>query len=409
MKTRFILGLRNLRRNFRRSCVTGLSIGFGFAAIALFAGYTANTYRGLEIQAVHGELLGHLTIGKKNLRTAGRLHPEKYLLTPQEIDKISALVQHEIPGAHIARRLSVSGMISNGRVSTIFVAQALAPQDMEILRGPRARASGALDPEKPTAITIAQGLAQILGLKDGDDAALLLSTIYGQANAADASVSDIFSTGIADTEDKFLYLPLEFAQSLYDAPGRADRLTVLLPDAAQTTQLRALLAQKLDSLGLDLEVSTWQQLSNMYRPVKGLFDMIFGFLLSIVLVIVAMSVANAMAMSVVERTRETGTFRAMGMRDSRVVSLFVTEAFLLVLLGCAVGLVLTLLASGAINAANLSFQPPSFSERVPLSVGFDAARVGFTALALCLLSVLSAFICARSVTRQKITDALAHV
>ena len=77
----FKLALRGLTRNRRRSLVTLLAIALGFAAISLFAGYTHNVYDGLARQSIHGELLGHLTISKRGMSTAGKLDPERYLLT----------------------------------------------------------------------------------------------------------------------------------------------------------------------------------------------------------------------------------------------------------------------------------------------------------------------------------------
>ena len=48
MKNTFRLALRGLTRNRRRSLVTLLAIALGFAAIALFAGYTRNVFDGLQ-------------------------------------------------------------------------------------------------------------------------------------------------------------------------------------------------------------------------------------------------------------------------------------------------------------------------------------------------------------------------
>ena len=46
----FKLALRGLARNRRRSLVTLLAIALGFAAIALFAGYTHNVFYGIAQQ-----------------------------------------------------------------------------------------------------------------------------------------------------------------------------------------------------------------------------------------------------------------------------------------------------------------------------------------------------------------------
>jgi len=191
-------------------------------------------------------------------------------------------VLRQFPGARIAPRLALSGLASNGHVSTIFLADGVAPADMKALRGPRS-GSGTLSADAPEGIAMASGLAALLGLKEGDDASLLVSTVHGQANAADATVIDRYSTGNAGLEDKAVFVPLAMAQSLYDASGRADHLTVLLPSITQPAAARAALAPALAAAGLDVEIKTWRELSAFYRQVKGMFDMIFAFILAIVL------------------------------------------------------------------------------------------------------------------------------
>src|SRR5512140_1273607 len=121
MKNMIKLALRGMLRNRRRSLMTLLAIAFGFSAIVLFAGYTHNIYDGLGRQSIHGEMLGHLTIYKKGMRTEGKLDPERYLLTAPEVAAIGKLVQAEAHVELVAPRLGMSGLVSNGRASTIFI------------------------------------------------------------------------------------------------------------------------------------------------------------------------------------------------------------------------------------------------------------------------------------------------
>jgi putative ABC transport system permease protein len=404
-----MIGLRNLHRNFRRSMITVLSIAIGFAAIGLFAGYAKNTYRGLSDQAIYGELLGHLTIAKKGLNSEGRLHPEKYLLTQDELSQIEKIIHKAVPKAALAPRLAFNGLFSNGKVSTIFLAEGISPADMDMLRGPRKTMSGSLSAESPTGITIASGLGTMLGLQEGSNASLLVSTVHGQANAFDVSIIEAFSTGNAGTEDKFIYVPLALAQSLYDAQGRADRLTVLLPDVSKSETVRVQLAQAFQRAGMDLDIKTWEELSAFYRQVKSMFDMIFGFLLAIVVAIIVMSITDAMSMSVIERTREIGTLRAIGLHRSSVVRLFATEALLMVVLGCLTGLAIILLVKQGVNVADITYQPPNSTGRVPLLIGFDLAKVIASALMLSLLAICAAIVPARRAAHSPIIDALCHV
>lgn len=413
------IALRGLLRNRRRAGVTLAAIAFGFAAIALFAGYTHNIYRGLSLQAIHGELLGHLTLSKRGMSREGKLDPERYLLSGDDVSRISALVAANPHVKLVTPRLALSGMVSNGRASTIFVAEGVEPEAarglQDGLRGAMelgAAAAGGvhkLDTGKPDHVTLAAGLAGLLHLQPGDSAVILSNTLGGQANALDIQIADVFNTGNAATNDLYAFMPLQLVRSLYDAEGRADRLTILLDDVAATEPVRADLLRELAAAGFDLEIRTWNELSAFYTQVRGMFDMIFGFIFSIVLTVVLMSVANSMGMAVVERTREIGTLRAIGLRRGGVIGLFVGEAALLVLLGCIVGLLLTIGVRYGINLADISYVPPNQTAPVPLLVDLDTTRIMFTALMLAVVGALAAWMPARRAAKQPIIDALGHV
>lgn len=401
--------VRNLRRNARRSAVTLMSIAFGFTALALFAGYTMDTYRGLRDQAVYGELLGHLTISRPGTDQDGRLHPEKYLLDADNISKIESVIRQIAPEARFAPRLAVSGMISNGRISTIFLADGVSPMDMRALRGRLASASGTLDPDQPTGITVARDLAAMLDLKAGDNVSLLGSTMQGQVNAIDEDITDTFDTSNAATNDKMIFMPLEQVRALYNAKGQADRLTVVLPDVAQTDAVAARITSALKAQGMMMQVQTWHELSVFYRQVKSMLNMIFAFLFTIVVVISTMALTNVISMNVVERTREIGTLRALGMQRGSIVRLFSVEVIILIAFGCLTGLLLTLLLGWGINAANISYIPPNSTAAVPLTVGVDLSLMAIITLSLAVFGSLAAWLPAHRAARQPIIDALGHV
>jgi putative ABC transport system permease protein len=420
MKNMFKLALRGMLRNRRRSLMTLLAIAFGFSAIALFAGYTHNIYDGLGRQSIHGEMLGHLTLYKKGMRKEGKLDPDRYLLTAQEVEAISKLVQEEAHVKLVAPRLGLSGLVSNGRASTIFIAEGIEPEAVVKLREgsltEKERNSGMfdnmrmrLDKDHPEVVSLSEGLVEMLHLKEGEQAQVLVNTLSGQANAADITLGKGFNTGNAGSNDKFAFVSLALARSLLDAQGRAQRLTILLDNTSQTEPMRDRLQAKLKAAGFDVEILTWQDLSDFYNQVHGMFDMIFGFIFSIVLTVVVMSVANSMSMTVIERTREIGTLRAIGLKRSGVIRLFTMESMLLSLIGCVTGLLIALLVRWGVNAANISYIPPNSASPVPLLVDLDVGRTVVTFVMMGLVGTLAAYMPARRAAKKDIIDALGHV
>lgn len=403
------LGWRNILKNRRRSLVTVLAVALGFASINLFSGYIHNVYNGLSEQAIRGEGIGHLALMKPGLLKEGKLEPEKFLLKAEEIKRITELLSRDKQVRLVTPRLAVSGIVSNGKVSTIFIGEGMVPEDMRVIRGNfRADRGGALDPARPTAAAFASDLAEMLGLKRNDYAVLVTSTVEGLTNALDVDVGEIYNTGNAGTNDKMLLLPFAFAQHLYDTEG-ADRLVVLLQDRLQTFEARERLGETLRVAGFDLEIKTWLELSSFYKQVKNLFDMIFAFIFAIVIVIVMMSIINTMSMAVMERTREIGTLRSLGMRRWDISWLFSIEGVLLVVLGGLVGVVLTLILALVVNQAGFSYVPPNNTDAVLLQVDIVPWVMLQAFLFLGLVAALSSLLPARRAARMVIVDAMGHV
>jgi putative ABC transport system permease protein len=403
------IAFRNIRKNGRRSLFTILAISCGFSAVNLFSGYIHNVYNGLQDQAVRGEGLGHLTIAKKGYFQSGTLNPEKYLFTSEELSRIQNVLEKE-PAVRVwAPRLALSGIITNGKSSTVFIAEGVEPEREAKIRGDyRPDRGGMLDPLHAAGIAVSSDLAQMLNLSAGSSAVLLTTTFEGQFNALDADVARLYNTGISATNDKSLIMPLPFAQRIMDTEG-ADRVRVLLFDTDLLESVQATLRKRFIDAGLEVDIRAWHELSTFYRQVKGLFDVIFAFIFAIVLVVVAMSVINTMSMAVMERTREIGTLRALGMKRQQLVRLFSAEALLLAVFGTAVGLIVTVIVGQGVNMAGITYAPPNTSDSVPLMVDFVYGRFALAFLSLCVLTVAAAFIPSSVAARMPAVDALGHV
>ena len=410
------ISLRNIIKNGRRSLTTILAIALGFGAVNIFQGYVHSTYQGLTNAAIHGEGLGHLTIFKKGFLAQGKLYPERYQFRKDEVEKITNLLLRD-PGVELVTpRLSVSGIISNGKNSTIFISEGLVPADDAVIRGDltkfNAFKGSFLTDQDNAGVVVGADLAMMLNLKPGDTAVILSSTYSGMANALDAKVLGIYNTGASATNDKMVLMTFRHAQDLVDFQG-AERIVVLLKNSGGSAKAAAVAAEKtravLSNAGFDVEIKTWAELSVFYNQVKNMFDMIFFFIFSIVLVIVVMSVINTMSMAVMERTREIGTMRALGLKQYGVKFLFTTEGMLLGLLGSLLGAAIFFSVYFLIVATNPTYVPPASSNPVPLRVDLVWPVLARNVVFMLMLSMIAAFVPARRSAQMSIVDALGHI
>ncbi|MBI5605636.1 MAG: ABC transporter permease [Deltaproteobacteria bacterium] len=406
------LAVRNILRNKRRSLVTLLAIGVGFAAISLFRGYVSNVYSGLRTSAIRGEGLGHLTITKAGWLEKGKLDPERYMFSKTEIEKVIKLVQAEKEVVLATPQIQVTGIVSNGTTSTIFIAQGVVPKDDKTIKGAwaafRPIKGAGLEEKKAYGVEMTQDLAKYLNLTPGKDGVVMATTLGGQMNAMDIQVAGVYDSGSDATNDKYMRFTYGFAQSLVDTQG-AERIVVLLEGFRPTEKMRTLLLTKLNQAGLPCEIKTWNELSLFYSKVRGMFDMIFMFIFSIVLVIVIMSTVNTMGMAVLERTREIGTLRALGLKRRGVSMLFALEGGLLGLFGSLIGVILHISGWAVIRTFSPTYTPPGVSTSVPLVVDLVPQVLGLLMLSLIVLSLLAAIIPARRAARQNVVEALGHV
>ncbi|MGA1870067.1 MAG: ABC transporter permease [bacterium] len=406
------IAFRNILKNRRRSLVTLIAIAMGFASVSLFQGYVDDVYEGFRISVIREDGLGHLTIYKEGWLENGKRDPDKYMFSKEETLKIVDLLQGDSDVVLVTPQMHVSGLVSNGKISTIFLAKGLIAKDDELIRGDNEialpRDGELLNDKKYNGIEMAKDLAKYLDLKPGDDAVVMASTLDGQMNAMDIHVSGVYDTGIATTNDKFMRFLLPFAQSLYDT-DKVDQIVVLLKDWTLTEQARIRLLSTLSENGLQCEMKTWKEIADYYRQVKGMFDMIFTFIFIIVLIIVNMSVINTMGTAVLERTREIGTLRAMGMKRSGVSILFAIEGAMLGCLGSVMGMIIHIVVWVIIRITNPTYMPPGISTPVPLIINLIPFFMFLLLIFLIVLSLLAAILPARRASKLNVVDALGYV
>jgi putative ABC transport system permease protein len=170
---------------------------------------------------------------------------------------------------------------------------------------------------------------------------------------------------------------------------------------AQTAELK-------NRRGLSIfQVHPWQQFVP-FSKIANMIDLMTLFIRIILISVVLISIMNVLVMAVYERIREIGTMSAIGTQPGTVLALFLSEGFLLGLVGTLAGIVISLLAVGVLNAATLTF---SFGrqENLTLVPTIGAGDVITTALLTILVAVLASLQPAWKASRMDPITALRHV
>jgi putative ABC transport system permease protein len=223
-------------------------------------------------------------------------------------------------------------------------------------------------------------------------------------------VTGLVDVLIKELNDRYLAAGLGLVARLLETPATVSKLVLYLRPGADEAVVAARLEGALNAAGYSVAVRRWEDLAVFYRQVKLLYLGIFGFVGAVLVVIVILSAAIVMTMSVTERTREIGTLRAIGTRPSRIQAMFLAEGAVLAVAGCLAGALLALAIRAILNASGLVLPPPpGASHGLPLFVRLYplAYAAGFVAMVVTM--VAASWLPSRRASRTPIVEALAHV
>ncbi|MBC7994191.1 MAG: ABC transporter permease [Rhizobacter sp.] len=394
----------NTLRNRRRSTVTVAIAALGTAAILLAGGFAISTYSALAQASARNT--GHLIVGKPAQFTKDEATPLEHGLDNADALKARLLADNDVRA--VLPKVEFSGLISNGDKSTVMMAVGVSPDDEFSVKGPflTIKAGDVLSGGNTASaqVMLGEALARSLNAKPGTSLTLLASTTDGALNAMDVQVKGIFSTGVPEIDKRLVYTDVLTAQKLLNTQ-RVSSLGVFLNrmDLTAAAQARIAAAEP------QLTVQTWVDQAAFYQGVKALYNRIFGALGIIIGVIVVFVVTNAMAMAIIERTREIGTLRAMGTLPGQLLRTLALEGMVLGGAGAVVGAVIALAASVLLLVFPVQMPPPpGRSVGYPLTVAIDAPLYVFTLVAMVALAMLASAWVARKTVHQPVVSALAH-
>lgn len=332
-----ILGWRNIWRHRRRTLITLSSIAIGFALAVLMIGLNDGAHNSMIRNAIKlGE--GHLTIQPKGYLEAPANH--KYLadgaILGQQLD------QFEIPG-RIEPRISLqilANSASNSVGAQLEGLHPLADQRADLLRS-KLVSGGWIEPGDQRGILIGRGMAGKLKVKVGSKVVLMAGKQGGDSQAELGRVRGIFDAGLDELDDYLILSDIQLARHFLAGEGAdpsklpVTRFALFLdhPDQLLVWQarLRAAIADT------RVAVLEWREMMPQLVQFIMVDDAGNYIFLLLILIMVVFGILNTVLMSVLERTREFGLLRALGLSRYHLLWLVFCESLLLSLLAVSIG------------------------------------------------------------------------
>jgi putative ABC transport system permease protein len=151
-----------------------------------------------------------------------------------------------------------------------------------------------------------------------------------------AVLKEIGGFGIIGPSDYDVYVPISQAQSFFGT-DECDSIIVKLVNDDKATIDNATQAIK-TTFSNQVSVTSATAALNVLSNVFSVIQLFLAGIAAISLLVAGIGIMNIMIVSLMERTREIGILKALGMKNRTVLSIFLSESVIIGLIGALVGI-----------------------------------------------------------------------
>ena len=316
-----------LRRNQLRSILTVGAIAFGVSVMV----YLVSLGLGLENLTV-GSVLRSSTLLSFSVTSFNSDIKPLNTDALKEIQTISS-VKQAFP------KLSLKGEISLGskRAPVTVIAVDSDFFSLNSSQNPLKVGRPFLDGETNTML-VSTSFLKLFGLNQDKTPLITFDLALDNDYGAIPPITDISVRGVVSDDNAIaVYLPRTYVEGMLATKPAYQDITVLVDDLTKVEPASAAV------IAQGYKVTTVVDTVDEIKKVFSYIQVTMAVLGGIAIVVASIGMFNTLTVSLLERTREIGIMKALGIKRGDVRRLFLTEALLIGVLGGAAGILLALI------------------------------------------------------------------
>lgn len=325
------LGWKNVWRNPTRSGVVVIAVLLGTWAGISLSGFFTGMMRGyLDHQL--GLTVAHIEITHPKFEDF--YSPQYYI---PDADSLAKNMQKEPLVTEVSSQSMATGLAQSTRNSYGVTLHGINPDSSHPIMNYIVNGSPLNDSNKRNPIIIGRKLAERLDIDIGSRIVLSFQELDGNITGGAFQVAGMFDTFSDPYDQSNVFLDHKTLNNLLGLQNQVHRIRLTLSNFEQAPQL----TEKLQSQYPNLKVTAWGDAAPELEYVYDMTDLMMYIVMIIVVIALVFSIINTMLMAVLERTRELGMLRAVGMNKPRVFAMIVWETLFLTMVGTPIGLALS--------------------------------------------------------------------
>ncbi|MCB9358105.1 MAG: ABC transporter permease [Calditrichaeota bacterium] len=180
--------------------------------------------------------------------------------------------------------------------------------------------------------------AELLNVRAGDKIILLTNDVYGGMSAVEPVVRGVFRSLNEDEDATLVLCELGTLQKLVGLDGRVTGVTVELTDHSR---LDAALVAARERFGKEYQVTSWKEDQAALIQLLDVSEIGIWVITLIILIVASLGMINTFLISILERLREFGTLRAVGLLPTQLIRMVLFQGLVLGIIGTVVGLIIS--------------------------------------------------------------------